>query len=183
MSKIIHISIFFRIFFQILFLALPLFLILAWLHSTGSLKIIGGLINLNYIPAAYSNHILHSLSSSEKYLALGLNIIPLMGQLYILFALINLFKRYEKGEIFSIQNVHYIRNLGYALFILQIIDLLYQGAMGFILTSANPEGHRFAAITLEQSQLGRMFIALIIILISWIMAEASKLSEEQQLTI
>lgn len=183
MEKIKRISLFFRVFFQVLFVALPIFLITAWVKSSGTLVIIGGAINLNYIPASYANSILHILSGSEKFLALCLSSIPMFVQLYILYSLINLFKLYEKGEIFSINNVRYIRNIGYALLITQIIDPIYQGAMGFVLTRYNPPGHRFAAITLDQTNIEVVLIALIVILISWIMAEGCKLREEQQLTV
>ncbi|MFC7781365.1 DUF2975 domain-containing protein [Legionella taurinensis] len=183
MEKIQRISLFFRVLFQVLFIALPLFLITAWVKSSGTLVIMGGAINLNYIPAAYANSILHTLSGSEKFLGLCLSSIPMFVQLYILFALINLFKLYEKGEIFSINNVRSIRNIGYALLITQIIDPIYQGAMGFVLTRYNPSGHRFAAITLDQTNIGVVLIALIVILISWIMVEGCKLREEQQLTV
>lgn len=183
MNKIKRISLFFRVLFQILFVALPVFLIMAWVESSGTLVIIGGVINLNYIPATYSHNILHTLSGTEKLLALGLSSIPMLIQLYILYSLIGLFKLYEKGEIFSINNVHAIRNIGYALLITQIVDPLYQGAMGFVLTRYNPSGHRFAAITLDQTNIGVVLIALLVILISWIMAEGCTLREEQQFTV
>jgi hypothetical protein len=183
MDKIKRISLFFRMLFQILFVALPIFLITAWIKSSGTLVSIGGAINLNYVPAAYSNSILHVLSGSEKLLALCVSSIPMFIQLYILYSLINLFKLYEKGEIFSINNVRYIRNIGCALLITQIIDPLYQGAMGFVLTRYNPPGHRFVSITLDQTNIGVVLIALAVILISWIMAEGCKLREEQQLTV
>lgn len=183
MDKIKRISLFFRVLFQVFLLALPILLITAWLVSSGTLVLLGGAINLNYIPAAYSDSILHTLSGSEKLLALSLSSIPMFIQLYILFSLISLFKLYEKGEIFSLNNVRYIRNIGYALLVTQIIDSIYQGAMGFVLTRYNPPGQRFASITLDQTNMGVLLIALIVILISWIMAEGCKLREEQQLTI
>jgi hypothetical protein len=183
MDRIKRISLFFRVLFQISFVALPIFLITAWLKFSGTLVILGGAINLNYIPAAYSNSILHTLNASERLLALCLNSIPMFIQLYILFALIRLFKLYEKGEIFSINNVRYIRNIGYTLLITQIIDPIYNGAMGLVLTRYNPPGHRFAAITLDETNIVIVLIALIVILISWIMSEGCKLREEQQLTV
>ena len=104
-------------------------------------------------------------------------------ELYILYSLIKLFGLYSKGEIFSVNNVRYIRNIGYALLFTQIVNPLYQVLMGAVLTLHNPPGHRFLSITLDQTNLGIILIALIVILISWIMAEGCKLREEQQLTI
>jgi hypothetical protein len=69
------------------------------------------------------------------------------------------------------------------LLITQIIDPIYNGAMGLVLTRYNPPGHRFAAITLDETNIVIVLIALIVILISWIMSEGCKLREEQQLTV
>lgn len=182
MEKIKQISLCFRLLFQVLLIALPILLIIAWLLSSGTLVTIEGIINLNYIPAAYANSILHTLSNSEKLLALCVSSIPMFIQLYILYSLINLFKLYENREIFSINNVRYIRNIGCALLITQFIDPLYQATMGYVLTRYNPPDQRFAAITLDQTNLGILLIALMVVLISWIMAEGCKLREEQQLT-
>lgn len=90
---------------------------------------------------------------------------------------------YEQGKIFSLNHVKYIRNIGYALLIGQIVEPFYQGIMGFILTAHNPPHHRFATVTLDQTNIGMLLTALLVILISWIMAEGYKLHQEQQLTI
>lgn len=183
MNKIKRTSLFFRVLFQILFVALPILLIVAWIKSAGTFEIIDGVINLNYVPAAYSGSILHPLNISEKLLALAASCLPLFVQLYILISLIRLFKLYEQGVIFSMDNVRYIRNIGYALIATQIMNILYQGLMGFILTWRNPPGHRFSSVTLDQTNIGVILVALMVILISWIMLEGYKIREEQQLTV
>jgi hypothetical protein len=103
--------------------------------------------------------------------------------LFILSMLIKLFSLYAKGEIFSLNNVRYIKNIGYALLIGQIVHPIYQGLMGLVLTWHNPPGHRFASVTFDQVNLGILLVALLVILISWIMAEGCKLQEEQKLVI
>ena len=142
-----------------------------------------GVINLSYIPINYSNSILHPLSISEKLLALAASFLPLLVQLYIVFSLIQLFKLYEQGIIFSKENVRYIRNIGFGLIATQVVSLLYQGLMGIILTWHNPPGHRFFSITLGHTNIGVILVALMVILISWIMFEGCKIREEQQLTV
>lgn len=183
MNKIKRTSLLFRVLFQILFVALPLFLIMAWVMSAGTFKLNSGLIILNYVPTAYSSSILHPLNMLEKCLALGASFVPMVVQLLILFSLIRLFKLYEQGVFFSMNNVRYFRNIGYALIATQIVDPLYQGLMGLILTWRNPPGHRFFSISLDQANIGVLLVALMVILISWIMLEGCKINEEQQLTI
>jgi len=126
---------------------------------------------------------LHVLSYKEKIAGGLVSAIPLVIQMFIVYSLINLFKLYEKGEIFSIKHVKTIRNIGYALLLGQCIEPFYQFVMGIVLTMNNPPHHHFAAITLDQTNVGILLTALLVILISWIMAEGCKLREEQQLTI
>ena len=183
MNKIKKISLFFRALFQILFIVLPILLIVAWVQSAGTFEMVAGVINLNYVPAVYVNNILHPVNITEKMLALGAGCLPLFVQLYILFSLIRLFKLYEQGVIFETDNVRYIRNIGYALIVTEIINALYQGLIGFILTWHNPPGHRFSSITLDHTNIGVILVALMVILISWIMLEGCKIREEQQLTV
>lgn len=182
MNKIKHVSLFFRLIFQIVFIALPVLLIASWIVAPDELVLLIGIFRLNPIPAAYHGAILHTLTISEKTLGFLVSSIPMIVQMLVLYFLIKLFKLYEKGNIFSIQHVRYIRNIGYALLIGQLIQPFYQFVMGF-LTLHNPPHHRFAAITLDQTNIGMILTALLVILISWIMAEGCKLHEEQQLTV
>jgi len=183
MDRIKRVSLFFRAVFQILFIALPVILAIAWITSPESLVIMGGVINMSFIPRPYVNNILHILTPADRLLGFGISSIPMLIELYILYSLIKLFGLYSKGEIFSVNNVRHIRNIGYALLVTQVVNPLYEGLMGVALTWHNPHGHRFASVTLDQTNLGIIFVALIVILISWIMAEGCKLREEQQLTI
>lgn len=195
MNRIKNVSLFFRVVFQIIFIALPILLIVSWIYAPDELKLFIGFIKLNAIPATYrgthtftaqgipEKAILHTLSTSEKILGCLVSVIPMMVKMFVLYFLIKLFKMYEKGEIFSLNHVRYIRNIGYTLLIGQLIEPFYQFAMGVILTIHNPPHHRYAAITFDQTNIGILLTALLVILISWIMAEGCKLREEQQLTI
>jgi len=183
MNKIKRVSLFFRIIFQIIFIALPISLIASWIVAPSELVLLMGFIKFNAIPPPYSGGILHQLSISEKIIGCLVSSIPMIIEMTILFFLIKLFKLYEKREIFSLRNVKTIRNIGYALLIAQLIDPIYQFVMGFVLTIHNPPHYHYAKITLDQTNIGVLLTALLVILISWIMAEGSKLREEQQLTI
>jgi hypothetical protein len=183
MNRIKKVSLFFRIVFQIIFVGLPILFIMSWVYAPNELGLLIGIIRLNAIPSAYSHSILHTLSASEKSLGCLVSTIPFLVEMFVIYFLIKLFKLYEQGEIFSIQHVKYIRNIGYALLIGQLIQPFYQFAMGLVLTLNNPPHHRYATITLDQTNIGILLTALLVILISWIMAEGCKLHEEQQLTV
>lgn len=188
MNKIKKVSLFFRIIFQFIFVLSPIVLILYWINAPASLSLFDGVINLNSIPRIYINglngdSILHTLSITEKILGFCVSLIPCMIELFILYCLIKLFRLYEKDEIFSINNVRYIRYIGFGLLVGQIVHPFYEFLMGLVLTWRNPPGFRFASMTVDQTNIGILFTALLVILISWIMAEGCKLREEQQLTI
>ncbi|HSW69501.1 MAG TPA: DUF2975 domain-containing protein [Gammaproteobacteria bacterium] len=195
MNRIKNVSLFFRLVFQIILVALPILLIVSWAYAPDELTMLAGFIKLNAIPATYNGMhsytaqgipekaILHTLSAREKGLGFLVSTVPMMVEMFIMYSLIKLFGLYEKGEIFSIKNVKYIRNIGYALLMGQLIEPVYQFIMGLVLTLNNPPHHRYAAITLDQTNIGILLTALMVILISWIMAEGCKLREEQQLTI
>jgi hypothetical protein len=185
MTNIKRVSIFFRVFFQILFIAIPVIQLIGWMHAPSPIVTLGGMINMTIIPNEYEKHIFHVLTTSEKMMGFLVSVVPMAIELFILYSLIKLFRLYEQAEIFSINNVRYIRNIGYALLIGQLIQPFYQVVMGLVLTLGNPVGHhlRFVAITLDQTNIGIILTGLLVILISWIMAEGCKLREEQQLTI
>lgn len=183
MDKIKSVSWYFRIIFQLLFVFLPVMLAVAWFTSPDSMVMFGGAVNMSFIPRSYAGLVLHELTNQDRVLGFLCGMIPVLVELYILYALIKLFKLYEKGEIFTLNNVKYIRQIGIGLLLTQIISPIYEALMGVILTWNNPPGFRFLKVTLNQTNIGIIFAAIIVILISWIMREGCKLHEEQQLTI
>ncbi len=183
MNKIKRVSLFFRIVFQFVFFALPVSLIISWIYAPNEFMFLAGIFKWNAIPVAYHDAILHTLSVNEKIMGGLVSVIPLIVKMGIFYFLIKLFRLYEHGDIFSSKHVKYIRNIGYTLLIGQLIEPFYQFVMGFVLTLHNPPHHRYAAITLDQTNIGMLLTALLVILISWIMAEGYRLREEQQLTI
>lgn len=193
-NRIRAVSLFFRGFFQLILIGLPIVLVLAWLVAPNSLILLNGFIKFDAIPASYSglHHyvngseqkiLLHALTMQEKCLGFLLSLIPTFIQMYVVYMLIKIFSLYSQGEIFSAHHVRYTRIIGYALLLGQLIEPIYQFVMGIILTLHNPPGYRFAAITLDQTNIGLVLTALLLILISWILNEGFKLQQETQLTI
>lgn len=195
MNNIRRVSLFFRILFQIIFAALPVLLVIGWFYAPESMRLFMGVVKIDVIPEPYAaTHVFggsemaekaiqHTLSQSEKILGFAVSLIPLMIKLYVLYSLIRLFRLFEAGNIFSLQHVKYLRNMAYALLAGQVLEPFYQFVMGIVLTLHNPPGHRFAAITLDQTNVSLLLAALLMILISWIMTEGYHLREEQQLTV
>ena len=177
MNKIRYVSLFFRIFFQVIFVSLVVAQILGWIYAPTR----GCFFNV--IPASYQMLVMHHFSLNTKIAGFFVSSIPLVIKLIVLYSLIKLFRLYERLEFFSVQNVLRIRNTGYALLLFEIVNPLTDFLLGFVLTSSNPPGFRIATITLSDANIGMILTALVIILNSWIMSEGCKLKEEQQLII
>jgi|SRR5579885_525890 hypothetical protein len=176
MNKIKYVSLFFRLLFQIIFVCMLCMQVIGWVYAPIDSW-------FNVIPRVYQDNIAYKLDLNTKIAGFVVTMIPTMIKLMVLYFLIKLFGLYERLEFFSANNVRYIRNAGYALLLEQIIRPFSDFILGFILTSGNPPGFRYATMIITGTNLGLMLTALVIILISWIMTEGAKLHDEQQLTI
>lgn len=185
MNKIERVSRFFRGLFQIAFIWSLLSELTCWMifPKTKTFSWQGFSYTVMAVPEAYAQKIMHTVTLSEKLLIFSIGLVPFLLKLGLIYFIIKLFKLYEKGEIFTLQNVKYIRKAGYALLLNELISPIYQFMVGIILTIKNPAGYRYASVTFTQYNVGMVLTALMIILISWIMVEACKLNEDQQLTI
>jgi len=181
--KIKRVSLLFKLLFQAVFIVLPLAHIISWISAPTPIFLLGqgsGFI-LRIIPE--STPILHTLSLHTKLWGFLVSGIPVVVMECMVYFLIKLFGLYQRGEIFTLQNVKYLKKIGYALLIVQLARPICEGFLTMIVTWHNPPGHRIASVTMQGLDLTLILTAFLIILISWIMAEGCRLREEQQLTI
>lgn len=181
MNKIRTAALFFRVIFQCCFIVLPILLAIAWYFAPKAVILFNHVIVIRLIPHQWP--VLHTMMSHTKFYGFLVSLIPAGVILAVLYCLIRLFRFYEKGVIFSIENVRMIRNMGYLLLVGQLLHPVYDVLMSLVLTWHNPVGHRMIGISEGSMNIGIVMIGLLIILVSWIMTEAQKLQEEQQLTI
>lgn len=181
-EKIKKVSLFFRWLFLVLLIAIPIVHTISWRYAPVTIDVSQGSgLFVSAVPKGIQ--VLHPLSSSTKIYGFLIGTIPVIVIEFILYFLIRLFKLYERAEIFSIQNVKYIKKIGYGLLISQIATIISNTFLSALLTWDNPTGLRTITVTVSGTHISLMLTAGIIILISWIMAEGCHLREEQQLTI
>ena len=128
-------------------------------------------INLTFTP----------LSWSIGFVGAVLGLTPFFFGLLILK---RLFQNYRKGHIFSSENVQKYKYLGWLCFldgllIKPISDML----IILMATLSNPPGHRYISLNFGTPNLEVLFWGMLVIVISWIMAEGYKLQKDQDLTI
>jgi hypothetical protein len=160
------------------FVCLIIAQILGWIYATNTNT---GFFSV--IPTMYQGHVFSPFTINVRIAGFLVSAVPLVFQLLVLSFLIKLFGLYANHKFFTADNVRYIRNAGYALLLQQLAIPLADFVMGFVLTSTNPPGLHYASMQITEKNVGVIFIALIIILISWIMAEGCKLQSEQELII
>lgn len=177
-NKIKVVSFFFVLFFQVTFIVLVAAQILGWIFADSNSA---GYFSV--IPALYQGKIFSPLTFNARVAGFCVTTIPLMFELMVLYFLIKLFSLYRQLSIFTPNNVRYLRNIGYSLLLLQIAKLLSDFILGFILTSGNPLGMRVAIMQMTENNIAIILVALMVILISWIMAEGVRLQADHEFTI
>lgn len=180
MNKIQKVSFFLRSFFQIIFFVLPILLVLFWLFAP-VLYPLYPYAATYFIPSGIE--ILHPLSVTNCLFGFLINLLPTVVTMYILHFLIKLFSLYEKGAIFTYENAKYIKKIAITMLIGQFVRFIYEVLISIALTIDNPAGHRVGTITFNNYDVYNIITAIMLIVISWIMAEGAKLKEEQSLTV
>lgn len=188
MDKIQRVSRYFVVVFNTLLIFLPMFMIIQWFFiDTDIIKHLldqgflqkpistpEGYVNLSTIQWSFLSKITGLLAQSVSFLPLFLS----------LFVLKTLFLNYQKGDVFSPINGRHYRYLGWLFFLDALIaQPLNHLLMVLAVTLANPPGHRYISLSFGIPNIKALFCGMLVIVISWVMLEASKLHDEQQFTI
>jgi hypothetical protein len=111
------------------------------------------------------------------------DLIPDAFSIAALFYLANLFKLYGQMEFFGPANIRYIKKMGVALFVQQMVFPIYSALYSLILTISNPPGQRMISTGFGSTQIKLIVLSLIIFLLARIMEEGRHLQEKQAGTI
>lgn len=123
------------------------------------------------------------LSPMHKISGFLVMMIPVSVLFFALYQGIRLFSLYEKGYIFSRENVTSYRRLGYAMFAWVGSNIIYTPLMTFVMTHANPSGQRFISVSMSLSDVATLLVGGVVLLISWVMQEGLKISDDQSHTV
>jgi hypothetical protein len=140
-------------------------------------------INQKGIPVPLPVLVTHDLPILTRSLAFLAELIPLCTILYGLFRLRALFILYQNGMIFTAKNVSCFRSLGRTLIAWMICDVIRNSLLSMILTMNNPPGKRSITVGLNSADFTGIFVGIVIITIAWVMDEARKIQEDQELIL
>ncbi len=163
---------------------LPTSLILFWINAPAPLLSSAANygIDIKYLPDGLK--ILHTLTAGEKWIGFIINLLPVGITFIICCLLYKLFNQFKQLAIFSLQNVKYLRRIGYLIIIGElIISPIYQALITGTMTYHNPRGHGVISISFSGYNLALVTAGVLILLVSWIMAEGYRLNEEQKYII
>ncbi|MET4575317.1 DUF2975 domain-containing protein [Ottowia thiooxydans] len=124
-----------------------------------------------------------SLTPVLRGVGLGLTLIAALPMLSGLNHLRRLFLLYAEGTMFGELNVQALRGLGRCLILFSIVQMLFTPAMALALSAGNPPGERLLSVGVTVGMLEAALVGGLLLVIAWVMNEARKIDEEQQLTV
>lgn len=173
-NRIQRVSGTFRLLFTVLIFFIPIVTLMYWML-------------FNYLPDGLTTElpvkVSQALPLKTLLLAFLVSLIPISVAIYGAINLKELFKLYERAIIFSERNVNCFRRLGYTLISWVFANLIFVVLISIVLTFSNLPGERVMVAQFGVSDVGTLIIGAVVLLVSWVMKEASKLENEQAHTV
>ncbi len=126
-----------------------------------------------YINLSLSHRILTALSSMPS---------DLIYSIALIFAA-KLFECYEKGNYFSIETSKKFGNIGKFFIYSVVIGYPQELLFSFVVTMKEPVGQRLIRITASNHDFSAIMMAIMIVVVGWVMKEAVRLKNDQDLTV
>jgi len=111
------------------------------------------------------------------------SMIPTGVFMYALYKLIKLFGYYGSGIMFARENVTTIRSLGKTIICWDITNFLCSIILGIVLTLHRGPGQRLLAVSLSNADIYALVAGFSVLTVAWVMDEARKIKEEQELIV
>ncbi len=171
-----------RMLFQSLFVLIPIMVLYYWVTVQTDYDFLTslGIIELSLDIDSYTQA---SLTLSTRVLAIIASLLLCCIVNYALKVLVHLFRNYESGQIFSLENANCYQKLGYSLFYWVAGGVVYGAVMSVILSFNNPPGERVLMLSFEGMDALTIVFGFIVLIISWVMKEGYILADESQHTI
>ena len=166
-----------------LMIALPVYIILRWIfidavllfpYEASVIHTHRGMINMDQV----------AWTPLSRFIASCAQLVAIAPILGIVYYLSKVFHRYALGEIFTMNNAQYYYRIGILLFLDALLAQPISGGLWVAAaTLSNPVGQRYIDISIGTPNVMAVLMGLLVIFISWVMIEGSKIQDEQQLII
>ena len=177
LSRIIKLSKVFHLLLSFLIIVIPIYYILYW----GLINHIPqSLITVNSQPIPLTPNEIPLKLRAVGFLA---SLLPLSALIYGLLNVKKLFSFYKEGIVFSIEHTNLFKKIAKALLVWVVLSILYESAKSVIFSAGNPPGGGILEVRLSSPEITMLMVAGIVFVISWVMEEGRKVTEESELTI
>lgn len=108
-------------------------------------------------------------------------LISLAGAAIVLYGvarLRRLFRLYGEGQVFTHETACCIRGFALAIMLYAASSPVVGGLLSVVLTMGNPPGERALVISFSSHELALLFLGGCLLVISWVMAESSRLADD-----
>jgi hypothetical protein len=121
------------------------------------------------------------ITKSIAFIAFMIGLLPILLSFYFL---ARVFNNYQHDEIFTVRNAHYFKKIGFLFFLDAFITKpLSTMLMIVAITLRNAPGHRYISLSFGTTNAQAILCGIVVIIVSCVMLQASRLHEEQQLTV
>lgn len=131
----------------------------------------------------FPTYLVWPLPPTTRLVGFLICLLPTAVALAGLTTLMRLFRLYEGGQIFTADNVACYRRLAKILLWWCGVGILMDPLMSVGLTLHNPPGRHVLSVGLVSADLTALMTGLFLAIISWVMEEAQRLKEDQDLTV
>lgn len=166
----------FRLLCTVLLFLVPVVSIIFWVFFNKLYPQLGSMLHLPAEPA-------RDLSGMTRFMAFLVDFLQIGVIIYGIIQLRRLFGLYEKGVIFSKDNVACFSSLGRTLMVWIVANIVSQSLLSVVLTFSNPPGQRCLTVGISSRELTVLFVGIAVLCISRVMDEGRKIKEEQELFI
>jgi Protein of unknown function (DUF2975) len=174
LSHIQQVSDKFRLLFNVLIFSIPVLILTYWLF-------------FNDLPIGFKSElpVAASLPLPLSTLCLGIlvSFIPACVVIFGIATLKELFTLYENAIFFSTKNVKCFRRLGYILISWTFANMMFTTLISLVISFNNPAGQRMISFGFDVADIANLIIGAVVVVVSWVMNEASKLEDEQAYTV
>ena len=160
---------------------------MAMLTTLGMLLIAAAMIAVFLIPDWTRNLLLArlgqagqglSLSPGHLIAAAAITAVPVGVLLFGLWQVRALFLKFADGQVFTLASARLLRNFAGSVLAQAILGPLSSTALMLAFTLSNPPGNRQLVITLSSHDYLALIVGGVLLAVSWVMVEATRIADE-----
>lgn len=170
-SKIKRLSAAMQLFCSLLITALPIWLIWFWYNYEQNLSALS-IANPNVLLDSQYIHIY------QPILAAAISALFMLLPLWGLWHLRRLFKLFRSGVFFTEKSVRHMHIFALTIFISALLKPISSALLSVVLTLENPPGQKALAISFGSNEISQIFMAGVLIAVTWILREGQRIASE-----